>query len=38
MTSLRLEQIQSAIYDHHHRDPIAYRILGLDEGLGIALR
>src|SRR5580692_9127901 len=41
MNSSRLEQIQSAIrdqhldgwlfYDHHHRDPLAYRILGLDE-------
>jgi Xaa-Pro dipeptidase len=38
---MNLEAIQSAIqsqhldgwlfYDHHHRDPIAYRILGLDE-------
>jgi Xaa-Pro dipeptidase len=38
---MNLETIQSAIrdqqldgwlfYDHHHRDPIAYRILGLDE-------
>ncbi len=38
---MNLDQIQSAIrdqkldgwlfYDHHHRDPIAYRILGLDE-------
>jgi Xaa-Pro dipeptidase len=47
MTSLRLEQIQAAICDQHldgwlfydhHRDPIAYRILGLNEGLGIALQ
>jgi Xaa-Pro aminopeptidase len=38
---MNLETIQSALqahqldgwlfYDHHHRDPIAYRILGLDE-------
>jgi len=38
---MNLEALQSAIrdqnldgwlfYDHHHRDPIAYRILGLDE-------
>src|SRR3978361_1763713 len=38
---MNLSQIQSAItaanldgwlfYDHHHRDPIAYRILALDE-------
>jgi Xaa-Pro dipeptidase len=38
---MHLEALQSAIrdqnldgwlfYDHHHRDPIAYRILGLDE-------
>jgi Xaa-Pro aminopeptidase len=43
-----LEAIQSALrearldgwlfYDHHHRDPIAYRILGLDEGLHITRR
>jgi Xaa-Pro dipeptidase len=25
-------------YDHHHRDPIAYRILGLSEGLHITRR
>jgi Xaa-Pro dipeptidase len=41
MTAAKLEQLQSAIreqgfdgwlfYDHHHRDPIAYRILSLDE-------
>src|ERR1700748_1634639 len=40
MTPERLSAIQSALtdaqldgwlfYDHHHRDPIAYRILGLD--------
>ena len=48
MTSSRLEQIQSAIreqkldgwlfYDHHHRDPIAYRILGLDENSFVSRR
>jgi len=41
MNSARLEHIQSELreqhldgwlfYDHHHRDPIAYRILALDE-------
>src|ERR1700753_2081715 len=41
MTPERLSAIQPALtdaqldgclcYDHHHRDPIAYRILGLDE-------
>ena len=40
---MNLEQIQTALreqqvdgwlfYDHHHRDPIAYRILGLSEDL-----
>ena len=25
-------------YDHHHRDPIAYRILGLPEGLSVSRR
>lgn len=48
MTSSRLEQIQSAIrdqhldgwlfYDHHHRDPLAYRILGLDENSFVSRR
>jgi Xaa-Pro aminopeptidase len=48
MTSSRLEQIQSALrdqhldgwlfYDHHHRDPIAYRILGLDENSFVSRR
>src|SRR5262249_41070798 len=43
-----LESIQSAIreagvdgwlfYDHHHRDPIAYRVLGLDEKAHITRR
>jgi Xaa-Pro dipeptidase len=41
MIRMELQAIQSALrehhldgwlfYDHHHRDPIAYRILGLDE-------
>ncbi len=45
---MNLETIQSAIrdqhcdgwlfYDHHHRDPIAYRILGLDEHSFISRR
>jgi Xaa-Pro aminopeptidase len=48
MTPSRLEQIQTAIreqkldgwlfYDHHHRDPIAYRILGLDENSFVSRR
>jgi len=48
MTSSRLEQIQTALrdqhldgwlfYDHHHRDPIAYRILGLDENSFVSRR
>src|SRR3984957_60908 len=43
-----LEQIQSALreqrldgwlfYDHHHRDPIAYRILGLGEDQHVSRR
>jgi len=43
-----LEAIQSALrdqhldgwlfYDHHHRDPIAYRILGLDESSFVSRR
>jgi len=43
-----LEDIQSALrdhhldgwlfYDHHHRDPIAYRILGLDENSFVSRR
>jgi Xaa-Pro dipeptidase len=43
-----LEQIQSALreqqldgwlfYDHHHRDPIAYRILGLGDGQHVTRR
>ncbi len=45
---MNLEQIQSALreqqvdgwlfYDHHHRDPIAYRILGLSEDLFVSRR
>ncbi|MDR3737231.1 MAG: M24 family metallopeptidase, partial [Acidobacteriaceae bacterium] len=45
---MNLDQIQSAIrdqkmdgwlfYDHHHRDPIAYRILGLDEHTFVSRR
>ena len=43
-----LQSIQSALadrgldawlfYDHHHRDPIAYRILGLSESLFVTRR
>jgi Xaa-Pro dipeptidase len=45
---MNLEQIQSALreqqvdgwlfYDHHHRDPIAYRILGLSDALHVSRR
>lgn len=45
---MNLAAIQSALrernidgwlfYDHHHRDPIAYRILGLPEGLMVTRR
>ena len=45
---MRLEAIQSALrergfdawlfYDHHYRDPIAYRILGMPEGLHVTRR
>ena len=45
---MNLETIQSALrdykldgwlfYDHHHRDPIAYRILGLDEASFVSRR
>jgi Xaa-Pro dipeptidase len=45
---MNLESIQSALrenkfdgwlfYDHHHRDPIAYRILGLDEASFVSRR
>ena len=27
-----------AVFDHHHRDPIAYRILGLDEHAHVTRR
>lgn len=46
--SMNLDSLQSAIrdanfdgwlfYDHHHRDPIAYRILGLDENSFVSRR
>src|SRR3984885_15364535 len=45
---MELEQIQQALcelqvdgwlfYDHHHRDPIAYRILGLSDSLHVSRR
>ncbi len=45
---MQLEAIQAALreqkmdawlfYDHHHRDPIAYRILGLPEGAHVTRR
>lgn len=45
---MKLEAIQSALrdakfdgwlfYDHHHRDPLAYRILGLDEDAFVSRR
>ena len=45
---MKIEEIQAALrehhfdgwlfYDHHHRDPIAYRILGLDESLLVTRR
>jgi Xaa-Pro dipeptidase len=45
---MNLDAIQSALreqdldgwlfYDHHHRDPIAYRILGLDAGMHVTRR
>jgi Xaa-Pro aminopeptidase len=48
MTGMKLEAIQAAIreagfdgwlfYDHHHRDPIAAHILGLDENVLISRR
>lgn len=48
MTSMNLDAIQSALrdhnldgwlfYDHHHRDPIAYRILGLDAQMFVSRR
>src|ERR1700743_2922510 len=46
--TMQLDAIQKALreaqldgwlfYDHHHRDPIAYRILGLSAGLHITRR
>ena len=48
MQTERIQQIQAALrqagidswlfYDHHHRDPIAYRILGLDESSFVSRR
>ncbi len=48
MDRMEIERIQTALreakidswlfYDHHHRDPIAYRILGLDEDSFISRR
>ncbi len=48
MPSDRIQQIQTALreakidswlfYDHHHRDPIAYRVLGLDEASFVSRR
>jgi Xaa-Pro aminopeptidase len=45
---MNLDRIQSALrerkfdawlfYDHHHRDPIAYRVLGLPDGLMVTRR
>jgi Xaa-Pro dipeptidase len=45
---MKLEEIQQALrdqkldgwlfYDHHHRDPIAYRILGLSDSLHVSRR
>src|ERR1700739_4450713 len=45
---MNLASIQSALrernidawlfYDHHHRDPIAYRVLGLPDGLMVTRR
>jgi hypothetical protein len=38
-TALRQAQVDGWLfYDHHHRDPIAYRILGLSEDLHITRR
>jgi Xaa-Pro dipeptidase len=37
--SLREQQVDGWLfYDHHHRDPIAYRILGLSETLHVSRR
>src|ERR1700678_2400325 len=45
---MKIEAIQAALreqgvdgwlfYDHHHRDPLAYRILGLDAGVHVTRR
>ncbi|MGI8771146.1 MAG: M24 family metallopeptidase [Acidobacteriaceae bacterium] len=38
-TALREQQVDGWLfYDHHHRDPIAYRILGLSETLHVTRR
>ncbi|HTZ57592.1 MAG TPA: Xaa-Pro peptidase family protein [Acidobacteriaceae bacterium] len=38
-TALREQQVDGWLfYDHHHRDPIAYRILGLDESSHVSRR
>jgi Xaa-Pro dipeptidase len=47
-TDMNLDHIQAALreqqvdgwlfYDHHHRDPIAYRILGLSESMNVSRR
>ena len=48
MSGMDISAIQAALrekhldgwlfYDHHHRDPLAYRILGLDEGALVTRR
>jgi Xaa-Pro dipeptidase len=48
MERMNLEVMQAALrdagvdgwlfYDHHHRDPLAYRILGLDAGMHVTRR
>src|SRR5271168_4555936 len=38
-TALREQQLDGWLfYDHHHRDPIAYRILGLSDSLHVSRR
>jgi Xaa-Pro dipeptidase len=38
-TALREQQVDGWLfYDHHHRDPLAYRILGLSENLFVSRR
>jgi len=38
-TALREQNIDAWLfYDHHHRDPIAYRVLGLPESLFVTRR